>query len=59
MVEEKETADGSVSSEGSTPESDEMDESDVTGFNTKDSAITSDDSLQQAWKPWNIHLTLP
>ena len=46
VVEEKETADGSASSEGSTPESDEMDESDVTGVNTKDGAITSDDSLR-------------
>ena len=42
-MEEKETAEGSASSEGSIPESDE---SDVTGVNTKDGATTSDDSLQ-------------
>jgi len=39
----KETAEGSASSEGSIPESDE---SDVTGVNTKDGATTSDDSSQ-------------
>jgi hypothetical protein len=32
--------------DGFTPESDEMDESDVTGVNTKDGVVTSDDSLQ-------------
>jgi hypothetical protein len=46
VMEEKETVEGSASSKGSTPESDEMDESDVTGVNTKDGATTSDDSLQ-------------
>jgi hypothetical protein len=48
VEEEEETADHNSRREGFTPESDESNESDVTGVNTKDGAVTSDDSLQTA-----------
>jgi hypothetical protein len=46
VVANEEDADSNGTREGFTPESDEMDESDIAGVNTKDGALASDDSLQ-------------